>query len=121
MPDDNISGENMTGSRPTDRSVSEISYRDRPATTKLPIQETQQPDPMLQMSTGRMGVGGLTLVALVVALVLGVVFYGLNGRSTAQQTAAAPPAVHSTQPAAGGNSGAATPSAPRANESGVKG
>ena len=37
-------------------------------------QEKQQPDPMLQKSTGRMGGGTITIAAVV----LGVVFYGLN-------------------------------------------
>jgi hypothetical protein len=115
MPDERIS--DVTGF-PAD------SDPKRPATPSLPIQESQQPDPMLQMSIGGMGAGGLTLVALVAVLILGVVFYGLNSGGTAEQTAAAPPAppvAHSAKPQAGGNSGAATPSAPRANESGVKG
>jgi hypothetical protein len=108
-----------TRSHPTNRTGSETSDGDRPAPAKLPIQETQQPDPMLQMSTGRVGAVGLTLTAIVVAAILSVVFYGLNSAGTAEQTAAAP-ASHSAQPAAAGNSSAATPSAPRANPSGVK-
>jgi len=79
---------------------------------------------MLQMSTGWAGASGITLVALAIAIILGIVFYGLNGREAPQQSAAvppAPPAAQSTKPAAGGKDGAATPSAPRANASGVKG
>lgn len=88
--------------------------------TGLPLQEANQPDPMLQLTTGRMGAGGITLAALVIAVVLGIVFYGLNSPVTPEQTAAAP-VPHSAQPQAGGKSGPAAPSAPRANESGVKG
>lgn len=87
--------------------------------TNLPLQETEQPDPLLQMSTGRMGAGGLTLIALIVALVLGVVFYGLNGGKIGDY-AASRPAPASKAPAVG-NASPATPGAPRANESGVKG
>jgi hypothetical protein len=57
-----------------------------------------QPDPML-MSSGRMGSGGISLIAIAVVVILAVVFYGLNGRmhgtSSPQQ-----------QPAAMVNSGA---------------
>jgi hypothetical protein len=93
-------------------------------TSELPSQEANQPDPMLQMSRGWMGATGITIAALAIALILGVVFYGLNWRGTAQEAAAVPPnsaAVQSTNPAAGGKGGAATPGAPRANNSGVKG
>lgn len=92
--------------------------------TELPTQETDQPDPLMQISTGRAGVGTITIAALAIAVILGFVLYGLNSRGSNEQTAAAPPAgsqVHSAQPAAGGKGGAPTPSAPRANESGVKG
>jgi hypothetical protein len=47
--------------------------------TDLRIDETAQPDLMLQMSTGgKIGVGGLILAAFVVLIVVGVVLYGLN-------------------------------------------
>jgi hypothetical protein len=96
---------------------------EREPAMQMPITETQQPDPLLQTSTGRMGAGGVTLAAIVVAMILGVVLYGLNDRTTAQSTAAAPSTTAGQPPPAGGsgNSGAATPGAPRANESGVKG
>lgn len=87
----------------------------------LPTQEKHQPDPMLQVTTGRMGAGGIALVAIVAAVILGFVFYGLNGGASSQQTAAAPPPPHNMQPAAGGQGGPSNPSGPRANESGVKG
>ena len=86
----------------------------------LPTQEKHQPDPMLQITTGRMGAGGITLVALIAAVVLGFVFYGLNSGAGVEHTAAAPP-PHSMQPAAGGQSGPPNTSGPRANASGVKG
>jgi hypothetical protein len=53
---------------------------------RIPIQEKHQPDPMLQMSVGRMGSGAVTLAAVVAAVVLGIVFYGLSGASAASQT-----------------------------------
>lgn len=87
---------------------------------ELPAQVTEQPDPLLQMSTGRMGPAGITLVAIAIVVIVGVAFYGLNSRVNSDHTAAAPSA-QTAQPQAGGNSGAATPTAPRANESGVKG
>jgi hypothetical protein len=92
--------------------------------TGLPLQEANQPDPMLQITTGHLGAGGITLAALVVAVILGIVFYGLNSRVGDEHTAAAPPTASSTppaQPQAAGKGGPAAPSAPRANESGVKG
>jgi hypothetical protein len=86
----------------------------------LPPAETKQPDPMLQLSVGRIGSGGLALIGVVVAIVLGVVFYGLNGPTRPEPNT--PAAVtHNMMPQSGGNSGAAAPSAPRANESGTKG
>ncbi len=84
----------------------------------LPMTETQQPDPMLQLTTGRMGAGGITLVACAAALIIGLVFYGLN---TGKEPASTSPASHSSQPQAAGGSGPAAPGAPRSNESGVKG
>jgi uncharacterized protein HemX len=36
-----------------------------------------QPDPMLALSTGKMGAGGIALVALAIAVILGIVFYAL--------------------------------------------
>ena len=87
----------------------------------LPTQEKHQPDPMLQITTGHMGAGGVALVAVVAAVILGFVFYGLNGGASSQQTAAAPPPPHNMEPSAGGQSGPPNTSGPRANESGVKG
>jgi hypothetical protein len=44
----------------------------------LPTQEKDQPDPALQLSHGRLSAGSITLVGVLIALVLGVVFYALN-------------------------------------------
>jgi len=83
----------------------------------LPSQERNQPDPMLQITTGHMGATGITLAALVIAVILGVVFYGLNSRAGAEHAAA----THSAQRAAGGKAGPSAPTAPGVNQSGVKG
>jgi hypothetical protein len=87
---------------------------------RLPTQEAEQPDPMLQMSAGHVGAGGITLFALVSAIVLGVVFYGLNAGRGPEQTASTSPA-QSTQPATGNNSGATKPGTTQANEHGGNG
>jgi hypothetical protein len=65
----------------------------------------EQPDPALQLSVGRVGAGSLTLVAVVGAIILAVVLYGLN--SPAPNTAA--PAGPASAPAAGGKPGPAAP------------
>ncbi len=56
----------------------------------LPTEEQRQPDPTLQISTGRIGGGGLTLFALAVIAIVSVVLYGLN--SGAEPSAAQHPA-----------------------------
>jgi hypothetical protein len=133
MPKENVP-------RAPEQSAFTASDRERPAATELPIQEIQQPDPMLQITTGRIGAGGLSLLALVIAVIVGVVFYGLNSGLTPEHAAATPPATASKQAAASGNSSAATPPAkaskqpaaggtssaakpgsPGANDSGTKG
>jgi hypothetical protein len=75
----------------------------------LPIQVKEQPDPMLQMSTGRVGAGGLTLFGVVVIVILSVVMYGLNGSNS--ESGAPPPAAKTAS--AGGTGAAATPAAPQ--------
>ena len=106
---------------PDDRSLGDDPAR-KPERANLPPTETQQPDPLLQMTTGRVRAGGITIAAIVVVIVVGVVLYGLNSRTTLEPTAVPPAATAAHQPpAAGGTSGPATPGAPRANASGVKG
>lgn len=89
---------------------------DRDATLRasMPTQEKEQPDPFLQMTTGRMGVGGITLFALIAVAILSVVLYGLNGHGT--RTSPPAPSASATvsgAPAAGGRAGPATPTAPQ--------
>jgi hypothetical protein len=48
--------------------------------------ERRQPDPMLDMSGRRMGGGGMSLVAVAIVVILAIVFFGLNGRSTENTT-----------------------------------
>ncbi|MGB6538965.1 MAG: hypothetical protein WBF58_23740 [Xanthobacteraceae bacterium] len=74
----------------------------------LPPQEREQPDPVLQLSVGRAGAGSITLVAVVAAIVIAVVFYGLNSPAPTSEHAPASPAASSAAPAAGGGSGAAS-------------
>jgi hypothetical protein len=44
--------------------------------------ERHQPDPTLDMSGRRMGGGAFSLVAFGIVMILAIVFFGLNGRST---------------------------------------
>jgi hypothetical protein len=55
--------------------------------TSLPLYEIEQPDPA-QLSEGEMGLGSITLGAIAIAVILGVVFYGLNATPPAPQAAA---------------------------------
>ena len=120
----------MTNSHDSVRRRSEQSYaaaetaQKRPGATheeqlagKLPPLETQQPDPILQLSVGRLGAGTVTLVAAIAALILGVVLYGLN-------SSAPPPHRVATQnslasPAAAGAK--AAPAAPSKQSAGTAG
>jgi hypothetical protein len=90
-------------------------------TDELPVPEKIQPDPMLRMGTGRVSAGAMTVVAVVAALILYVVLYGLNSPNPIEQTATSPALTQNAKPQAGGNSGAAAPGPSRANEGGVKG
>ncbi len=56
--------------------------------------EKHQPDPLLQ-SSGRLGGGGMSLVALAIVALLAIVFYGLNGRNTTNSHVAGPPIASS--------------------------
>jgi hypothetical protein len=87
----------------------------------LPTEEMNQPDPMLQMSAGRSSTGGMTLIAVGAAIILAIVFYGLNAGNGPDQTASTSPAQTTQQPAAGGNTSPAKPGAAQSNEHGGRG
>jgi hypothetical protein len=79
---------------------------------RLPVQEKEQPDPMLQLSVGRLGAGSMALAALACAIILAVVLYGLNSPVPSAQNPASPAAA----PAASGPApGAAKPPAKQSN------
>jgi hypothetical protein len=70
-------------------------------------QEREQPDPALQLSVGRVGAGAITLVAVVCAIIVGVVLWGLNSPApNAKDVNTA--ASASTKPPGPGTSGAGT-------------
>jgi hypothetical protein len=94
-----------------------IYRRGDAASETPPISEQMQPDPMLQMSTGRFRPAAVTLVAFVIAAILAVTLWGLNSPEPAQHTAAASSTAQGKEPAAGGKSGAATQGAPRTTRS----
>ncbi|MFZ3225024.1 MAG: hypothetical protein WBF64_02355 [Xanthobacteraceae bacterium] len=82
------------------------------ATLPTPVKE--QPDPFLQMSTGKTSVGGITLFALAAVVILAVVLYGLNAPSDIASTSAPTSSVaQSGAPAAGGHGSPAAPTAPQ--------
>jgi hypothetical protein len=93
---------NTADRQPHQQPDPELSGQAHQAPPLLPIDETDQPDPMLQMTTGRIGPGGITLVAVVIACVVAVVFYALNSSTSHQQTVAAPHAASSASVPAGG-------------------
>jgi hypothetical protein len=84
---------------------------------KLPNPEQIQP---LRLGAGRVRAWGIALVVVVAALILYVLFYGLNSPNPVNH-ATSPASTQNTKPQASGNSGAPTPGPPRANQSGVKG
>ena len=94
----------------TDKSINyENAARGSSLPDALPTQEKEQPDPFLQMSTAeQVGASGFTVFAIAIVVILGVVFYGLNGPARGDKTA--PP----SSPVAAGNAGAPAPAAPQA-------
>jgi hypothetical protein len=80
----------------------------------LPPQETDQPDPALQLSVGRLGGGSITLVAILAVIILSVVLYGLNSPTPNDQHAGTPPSASAA--AAGGGPGA--PNGPQQTRNG---
>lgn len=61
-----------------------------------PLETNQQPDPALRLSSGRLGGAGLSIVAIAIVVIIGLVVYGFRHESTPTQPA----------PAAAVNSGA---------------
>jgi hypothetical protein len=55
--------------------------------------ERQQAESVHQMSERRMGDGGLSFVAMAIVVILAIMFFGLNGRSTPSTSAPAMPLV----------------------------
>jgi hypothetical protein len=105
---------NESGERRPSRGPGEpaASAEERLAAS-LPAQERRQPDPALQLSVARLGGGAVTLVAIVAAIILAVVFYGLNSQGPNAQDGGAAPKV-AAAPQAGGAPGA--PNAQPANK-----
>lgn len=69
------------------RSEHEATHEERLA-ARLPVAETNQPDPLLQISVGRAGAGSIWLVGIAAAIILGVVLYGLNSPAPSAQDGA---------------------------------
>ena len=75
-----------TESPPADRhEIGRAARHGEPpaATAPIPAVESHQPDPMLQLGSGRIGPAGLSLVTLAIVAILVVVFYGLTDRPPA--------------------------------------
>jgi hypothetical protein len=84
--------------------------------SKLPREEREQPDPALQLSTGRLGAAGWAIFAVIAILIVTVVLYGLNGPS---ETSPPTGGAANTSAAAPNTSAGPTPTAP-ANGPGAK-
>jgi hypothetical protein len=91
------------------KAPSAVAAQDGPAATVPPPHERQQPDPALQLSAGRVGAGGIALVALVAAIILGVVLWGLNSRAPNAQDVGAPASAAATPQGAGSGAGTRNP------------
>ena len=88
--------------------------RDAELRAKLPTQVKEQPDPFLQMTTGKTSVGGAVLFALIAVAILSVVLYGLNSpRDLATPPAPSSSTAQSNSPAAGGQFGAPARTSPQ--------
>ena len=68
----------------------------------------EQPDPALQITTGRLGVVGWAIFFVIVIVVLSAVLYGLNGPSETSSQARSQSGAQNTA-----NSTAPTPTAPQ--------
>lgn len=88
--------------------------RDTKLRATLPTPVKEQPDPFLQMTTGRVGAGGITVFAIIAVAILTIVLYGLNGHGGGAAPSGAPPAATASgAPVPGGQSSAPTPTAPQ--------
>jgi hypothetical protein len=84
MPQENMRQQSV---RPENISTSPDDARERRLEAGLPVEERAQPDPALQLTTGRLGATGWAIFALIAIVVLSAVLYGLNGPSeTSSQT-----------------------------------
>jgi uncharacterized protein HemX len=85
---------------PTTTQASGPDYpKPAPPESEPPFPEESQPDPMLRLGAGRVTAGGLALLAVVAALVLGVVFYGLNSPNPINHAAASSASTQSEKAA----------------------
>jgi len=80
---------------------------------ELPVQESEQPDPALQMSTGRVGAAGWAIFAVIAIFILTVVLYGLNGPSETQAPKAGTAGGGTPSASAPSTSSGPTPTAPQ--------
>ncbi|MGE5157707.1 MAG: hypothetical protein ACM3OF_06115 [Gemmatimonas sp.] len=78
---------------------SRSSFRDDPLDSRL--EREAQVDP--ELTEGPASNGKVALIAVAIALVLGVVFYGLNNSSVHQASTAPPAQTAQTKPAANPN------------------
>lgn len=102
---------------PPDRSG--VTAEERLAAS-LARHERNQPDPAMQLSVGRVGAGGITLVAVVCALIIGVVLWGLNSPAPNARNVG-PAASASTNPPGPGSAGAGTPNPQPSNNANANG
>ena len=107
----------MRGMPATQRSGATAEER---LAANLPRHERNQPDPAMQLNVGRVGAGSITLVAVVCAIIIGVVLWGLNSPAPNARNVS-PAASASTNPPGPGSSGAGTPNQPSNNTNAGKG
>jgi hypothetical protein len=65
--------------RPENTQQSPDDLRERKLEAGLPVEELRQPDPALQLTTGRLGPAGWAIFAVVAVAILTAVLWGLNG------------------------------------------
>jgi hypothetical protein len=82
---------------------------------RLPPLETEQPDPVLQLSVGRLGAGSVTLAAIAAAAILAVVLYGLNTPAPSANDVHGPAGTPVAQASGGSPGGVAAPQAANSN------